>query len=596
MAGQPRNADNIIWREYKYVKKMFRKQQRIAIREYEIKYMKEFVESQELDNKYFWYLVNTSRKVKSRFVMPVQNDSGEIVTDKNEVKEVWKTYFENMFNPATVVNDCYDNNWFDYVNVKVEEEYENSMRCESNELKRSFTKEELKQCITNLKCKKAAGHDHLSPEHIKHGGEKLHELLLCLMNGMLHTEKIPDILKKGVLIPVPKARKDATLKDNNRGITLLSVLYKIYQCLLKCRMQGKFETSLSPLQGGGLQMVSCIHSSLLVRETISWNLEQKNNVFVCFLDARKAFDSVWVNGMIYKLFHLNFDPKFCRIIKDMYDGFKCCVRVCQELTVYFPVTVGVQQGAPLSLWLYEMYINDLLCSLQTCNMGAKIENIHISCPTYADDMALIATTHGKMQYLIDVACLYSKKWRYSFNARKSEIVYYGEKCNHTPFYLGTDTVNIVNKCKHLGTPMSANLKHEEHFIKESIYKSKQTLAAVHGIGSARVPVSTRSLSTLYWSLCVPVMSYACEVLPLHNTTRAMLEDAHWDMAKKIQRLPASTPNPCVLPQIMWTSINGYIDFMKLTFMWRILSMRMNCIYKNVVIKRLFCVLGTNEVS
>lgn len=71
------------------------------------------------------------------------------------------------------------------------------------------------------------------------------------------------------------------------------------------------------------------------------------------------------------------------------------------------------------------------------------------------------------------------------------------------------------------------------------------------------------------------------------------------LCKNRAKLPQSTPNPCVLPQLGWFTINGYIDLLKLTFMWRILMLGMNTIYKSIVIKRLIYSEGSppaNSIS
>jgi hypothetical protein len=92
-----------------------------------------------------------------------------------------------------------------------------------------FTVDEVGKLCTSLKCHKAAGWDLISPEHITFGGSRLFQVLTALMNAMLHREKLPRQFKKGIIIPIPKGKKDPIIKDNNRGITLLPIMAKIYE-------------------------------------------------------------------------------------------------------------------------------------------------------------------------------------------------------------------------------------------------------------------------------------------------------------------------------------------------------------------------------
>ena len=587
MAGCPRDVHNIIWQEYKYVKKLFRKKQRAAIKKYEREQMKAFVESKELDTKYYWYLVNLSRKIQQKRILPVKLDSGEIITDSAHIQALWYDYFKNMYTESD--SSCFDREWFDFVNDQISHDIEMSYGIPSTLLSREFGSIEIEKCILDMKFKKAPGIDGITAEHVKYGGKKLQDIILYLMNCMLRLEVMPDELKKGLLVPIPKARKDATIRDNNRGITLLCMFYKLYQSLLKNRVESKFLQTLENVQGAGRKQLSCLQTSLLVRETIAYNIENNKDVHICMLDARKAFDSVWVNGLMFKLFRANIDPKLFRIVCNMYENFKCAVRIHDTISAWFKLEVGVQQGAPLSLWLYELYINELLTLLKNTECGAKFFDINITCPTYADDIALLATSPGKLQALIDVAHSYCKKWRYTFNAQKSEVICFSKnqkRCKNEVFWLGNEQLKIAEKSKHLGTVLSMHKKHELEGIRESIYRCKQTLSAVYGIGSNRVPISTLSLSQLYWTLCTPILTYGCEVMPLGDAARQLLDGAHWSFARDIQRLPGGTPNPCVLPQIGWMRLSGVIDMLKLNFLWRILMLPMSSLYKVVAVKRI----------
>ena len=97
----------------------------------------------------------------------------------------------------------------------------------------------------------------------------------------------------------------ANNKDSYRGITLFPTLCKIYEMVLLNRLE-KFAADrgyFSELQFGFREGVGCIEASFTILETINHMLERGSEVFSCFLDVRKAFDTVWIDGLLYKLFN-----------------------------------------------------------------------------------------------------------------------------------------------------------------------------------------------------------------------------------------------------------------------------------------------------
>ena len=65
-------------------------------------------------------------------------------------------------------------------------------------------------------------------------------------------------------------------------------------------------------------------------------------------------------------------------------------------------------------------------------------------------------------------------------------------------------------------------------------------------------------------------------------------------AKHCQGLPRNTANFGALGVIGWKSIQAHIDIIRLNFLWRLLLLPMTCIYKIVLLKRLFNILCSSE--
>ena len=49
--------------------------------------------------------------------------------------------------------------------------------------------------------------------------------------------------------------------------------------------------------------LSSLHSAFVLQESIANLRESNKKAFVALLDVRKAFDTVWHNGLFFKLFH-----------------------------------------------------------------------------------------------------------------------------------------------------------------------------------------------------------------------------------------------------------------------------------------------------
>ena len=129
----------------------------------------------------------------------------------------------------------------------------------------------------------------------------------------------------------------------------------------------------SQLQFGFREGVSCLDASFVISESINHLIERGGKAFACFLDVRKAFDTVWIDGLLYKLrYELGIDPKMWLIIKELFSNLKGQVIFNGHISSSFSTSQGSGQGRILAPFLYKVYINQLLMELCQFDIGITL--------------------------------------------------------------------------------------------------------------------------------------------------------------------------------------------------------------------------------
>ena len=192
-----------------------------------------------------------------------------------------------------------------------------------------ITIEELKREMRNMKNRKAPWWDMITNENLKHGGQLILATVTWVLNKIIRKEYLPYHRKGGLMVPIPKPNTQKVLKDNNRGITLVSVLYMLLERILLAREKVWLEdlNIMSELQGAGRTGILSLHTSMLVQQAVAENTSKGATVYAAFLDINKAFDSVWLPGFFYMLHVAELRQKPWKILRNAYHGFQCAVLI-----------------------------------------------------------------------------------------------------------------------------------------------------------------------------------------------------------------------------------------------------------------------------
>ena len=94
------------------------------------------------------------------------------------------------------------------------------------------------------------------------------------------------------MVPLYKGKGDTYGCSNFRGISLLSVVGKVYGRVLINRIRDKTETVIAEVQGGFRRGRGCTDQIFIVRKIYEKYLGKGKDVYFAFLDLEKAYDRV----------------------------------------------------------------------------------------------------------------------------------------------------------------------------------------------------------------------------------------------------------------------------------------------------------------
>ena len=410
--------------------------------------------------------------------------------------------------------------------------------------------------------------------------------------------------KKGLQIPLFKGGgKDQMDTDNHRGITLQCVYAKVFDKVILKRLDPWMEEHmpLNELQGAAHKQCSSIGTSFVLQEAIAQNKEAGHKVYIAFFDVKKAFDTVWLDGLFYKLYKKGMKGKLWRILINSYTGCMNYVKVDGNNSSWFPVKQGVKQGGVLSMKLYQIYIDDLLNEMRSLNVGSVVNSIDCTCPAFADDITAITLYKSCLVKLLKTAYEYSCKWRFCFNVAKCAILVLGESETQRSsrrlrekFYLGNEQVKERNEYTHVGIPINVNGE-SCTAIEESVSKGRRKFYSVVGSSVGQSGLVPETLSKVYWSVCIPTILYGAEVGVFTEKEMKILETAHCNMAKTIQGIPKNTPSPACLATLGWENMTAFVDLKQLAFFWHLISLKSENIYRKLFVCR-FVNIVSNGVN
>jgi hypothetical protein len=201
--------------------------------------------------------------------------------------------------------------WEEEDERKGEEEERSGRYKDGRVLNVDISLEEVERAVGKLKSGKADGVDGVIPEILKYGGDNMVEAVYELCRLVWEREKLPQDWMKALIFPVAKKGSKDHM-GNYRGISLLSVVGKVFGTVLNARVIGWAEGVLVDEQFGFRPSRGCRDPLFVLREIVM-NRGRKS-VFAAYMDIRNAYPSVWRDGLWWKLWRMGVRGKMQRVL------------------------------------------------------------------------------------------------------------------------------------------------------------------------------------------------------------------------------------------------------------------------------------------
>ena len=447
------------------------------------------------DRSAFWRRIRSKRKLNSK--------RAKVMASKPTPKH-FADFFSNLFSHNDRPSDHNHRQIEDDVH-KYAESIKNLNTCNL------FNEADILVAIENLKLGKSAGFDGICNEFFKFGlDNNLISILNILFNNMLLTGHLPNEFNLSILVPIPK-KKEISKPSDYRPISISTVLSTILESLILKSLP--WVDNLSHNQFGYKSKTSCKSAFFVVNETAQYYCSGKSNVHVVSLDAAKAFDKMWRQGLFYKLIN-NLEPAIWRLLFNYYNSSYIIVRSEGKKSDKFKTSEGVKQGGILSPFLFNFFINDLIEDSLKLNVGAKVGPFNTSIIAYCDDILLTSMCESHMNRLLENCHNYATQWKMEFNAQKS-ISYSYKGPPVGDFKLGQVSIIRSEGFIYLGLPIGDE-KFIERFVSDKFRNCEKSLYSLRVIGCKPNSLNPLAIAFIFKQFCQSIIKYSLDNLYLSN--------------------------------------------------------------------------------
>ena len=373
-----------------------------------------------------------------------------------------------------------------------------------------ITAKQLSTILKQLPPNKAPGSDEIANIILKNLPKKAFIQLLHIINNTIRHQHFPTPWKNSIIIPILKPNKNPNEPKSYRPISLLPAMSKVTEkCILNKILDAELDKIIPDTQLGFKKGNSTIHALAKLTQDATNNFNKQHSTVTLALDLEKAFDTVWHNGLIYKLHKIHKIPlHFTKLIHSYITDRTFQVKVGSDLSKIQKTKAGVPQGTVLSPILFNMYVADIPDYINTETLQFADDTI-----LYAGSFSA-ATACSKIKQHLTKLLPWYEQWKLNINTNKSACSVLTRKFTNInifmPPIINKQKIQVTKQIKYLGVILDQRLKFVQN-VSHTLQKTFLATQSLYALLSPKSQMSLQNKLTIYKAIIRPVMTYAAPI-------------------------------------------------------------------------------------
>ena len=295
----------------------------------------------ERSSKYFFALEKRNYSAKTMFA--VQLPSGEICREQRTIRNEQKRFYEELYT-------C---------NKNIQFNVQNESGVTITPAQRSWLEEEIiinemDEAMNDMKLNKVPGCDGLPIEFYNRLRKVLREPLFAMFKEVVSKQEMSRSMKRGLILLLPKKNKNPLQIKSYRPLTLLSTDYKILAKICANRLKRVLPDIIGEQQTGFMEGRHIQTNIRRTMDIVAHVNRSKKRAVIISIDYEKCFDKIEHNSIFKALEYFGFGNNFIDTIKIFFKDFQVCTQNAGNLSELFHKTRGVNQGCPISPFLFNI--------------------------------------------------------------------------------------------------------------------------------------------------------------------------------------------------------------------------------------------------